>query len=42
MIEANVFEGLAVELDSGVSKKALANHPTKWDSCQAVPSAILD
>ena len=26
---ANVFEGRAVELNSGVSKKALANHPTK-------------
>jgi hypothetical protein len=41
-IKANVFERLAVELDSGFSKKALANHPTKWYSCQAVPLAILD
>ena len=35
-----MFEGRAVELDSGVSKNALANHPSKWDSCQAVPGAI--
>ena len=41
-IETNVFEGPVVELDSGVGKKTLANHPTKWDSGQGVPCAIQD
>jgi hypothetical protein len=31
-----------MELDSGVSKEAFANHPTKWDSGQTVPSTIRD
>ena len=31
-----------MELDSRVGKEAFANHPTEWDSGQAVSSAIRD
>jgi hypothetical protein len=41
-IEAYAFERLAMELDSGLGNEAFANHPTKCDSGQAVPSFIRD
>jgi hypothetical protein len=41
-IEANFFERLEIKLDSSFGKETLANHPTKWDSGQAVPCVILD
>ena len=41
-IEADVLEGFAVELDSGVGEEALADHPAKWNPGQAVPGAIRD
>jgi len=31
-----------VKLYAGVRNKTLANHPTKWDSGQAVPRTVLD
>lgn len=41
-IEANVLESFAVELDSGVDEETLADHPTKWNSGQAVPRTVWD
>jgi len=41
-IEADVLEGFAVELDSGVGEEALADHPAKWNPGQAVPGTIRD
>jgi hypothetical protein len=31
-----------MELDSGANLEALTNHPTKWDSSQAIPRVIRD
>jgi hypothetical protein len=41
-IEAYGFERIAIELDSDVVNEAFANHPTKRDSSQGVPSTIRD
>src|SRR6266404_7401420 len=41
-IEADIREGFAMELDSGVDKETLANHPTKGNSSETVSRIVRD